>query len=207
MSYHGWKTLDGDPIESIYDQLDETFHEAFDANEECMVYVGTDSQNIGRKTSFVQVVAVHIFRESGTGSGGRVFYIRHQERRYSSRRERLLREAELSINLAQKINPVCETYGIDFEVHADVHSSPGLHNENKSHEVYDQVRGWVEGMGYTCRCKPGAFVASIVADRHTRGVKTSRRKAKKRTIKKTTEKGSISREKIREAVKSVRNKD
>lgn len=175
-----WKTLDGDRIDSIYDQMRETFQEAYNRDEDCMVYVGTDSQNIGRNTSFVQVVAIHVIRASGSGAGGRVFYVRHIERRYDNRRERLLREAELSINLAQKINPVCEEYGIEFEVHADVHSKPGKNGENKSHEVYDAVSGWVKGMGYQCVCKPGAFVASIVADRHTRGVKRPRPMTKRR---------------------------
>jgi predicted RNase H-related nuclease YkuK (DUF458 family) len=176
-----WKTLDGARIESIYDQLRETFQEAYDNDEDCMVYVGTDSQNMSRNTSFVQVVAVHIFRSTGTGSGGRVFYVRHLERRYTNRRERLLREAELSINLAQKINPVCEEYGIDFEVHADVHSSPGANGENKSYEVHDAVKGWIQGLGYECVTKPGAFVASIVADRHTRGVRSHRPLRKSKT--------------------------
>jgi len=175
MAQHGWKTLHGQPIESIYDELATVFKEAYEQDYDCFVYVGTDSQNLGSRTSFVQVVAVHILRDTGRGDGGRVYYIRHLERRYRSRRERLLREAELSINLAQKINPVCEEHGIEFEVHADVHSSPGRNNENKSHEVHDAVVGWVSGMGYKCVTKPGAFVASIVADRHTRGVKQPRR--------------------------------
>lgn len=174
-THHGWKTLHGEKIESIYDELARVFSETYDKDYDCLVYVGCDSQNLGSKTSFVQVVAVHILRDTGRGDGGRVYYIRHLERRYKSRRERLLREAELSISLAQKINPVCEEHGIDFEVHADVHSSPGKNGENKSHEVHDAVHGWISGMGFRCVTKPGAFVASIVADRHTRGVKTPRR--------------------------------
>lgn len=175
MKYTGWKTLHGERIESIYDQLDETFAEARDKGYECIAYIGTDSQNLGKVTSFVQVVAVHILRDTGRGDGGRVFYVRHTEKRYTSRRERLLREAELSINLAQKINPVCEKWGVDFEVHADVNSDPGENNENKSNEVHDAVAGWIRGMGYTCKTKPHAFVAAIVADRHVRGVRHPRK--------------------------------
>lgn len=170
-----WKTLNGAKIESVYDKLEETFKYAYDNNYDCVVYIGCDSQNIGTKTSFVQVVAVHIIRDSGRGDGGRVFYVRHVEKRYESRRNRLLREAELSIKLAQKINPVCEKWGINFEVHADVNSDPGINNENKSYEVHDAYLGWVRGMGYKCKSKPDAWVASIVADRHVRGFREPRK--------------------------------
>ena len=181
-----WKTLKGIKIESIYSMLEDTFRDAHDLNYDCMVYVGTDSQNVSVNTSFVQVVAVHINRDEGRGDGGRVFYVKHMERRYISRPERLLREAELSINLAQKISPVCEDWGINFEVHADVHSDPGVNGENKSHEVHDAVKGWIEGMGFVCKTKPGAWVASIVADYHVRGIRTSRpaRTVKKRSSRK-----------------------
>ena len=167
-----WKTLTGEKIDSIYAWLEDTFRDAYDQNYDCMVYVGTDSQNVAANTSFVQVVAVHIIRDDGRGDGGRVFYVKHMERRYTSRPERLLREAELSINLAQKINPVCDEWGINFEVHADVHSDPGVNNQNKSHEVHDAVKGYVEGMGFVCKTKPEAWVASIVADYHVRGVRS-----------------------------------
>lgn len=167
-----WKTLSGHNVDSIYDALKDTFKYAHDKGYGCFAYVGTDSQNSGHMTSFVQVVAVHIIRDTGRGDGGRVFYVRHTEKRYSSRRDRLLREAELSINLAQKILPVCEEWGIDFEIHADVNSNPGLNNENKSYEVHDAVKGWVQGMGFVCKTKPDAIISSIVADYHVRGVRT-----------------------------------
>jgi len=100
-----------------------------------------------------------------------VFYIRFIERRYHNRNKRLLREAELAVNLGQKLEPLFTELKIPFEVHADVNSYAGDHGENLSNEVHDTVKGWIESMGWVCRTKPEAFVASIVADRHTRGVR------------------------------------
>lgn len=180
-----WKTLEGKPINDIYEAIRDENKLASDSGGIVIAYVGTDGQNINNKwTSFVQCVALHRFDDCGCGKGGRVFYIRHLEKRYHNRAQRLLREAEISIKLGQKLEPIFNELGIPFEVHADVNSFAGNNNENKSNEVHDAVKGWIESMGWTCRTKPQAFVASIVADRHTRGI----RPAKGRPFNKTRNK-------------------
>lgn len=167
-----WRTLEGVPIEDIYEAIRHENDTALEAGGMLIAYIGTDGQNLGnRGTSFVQCVALHRYDDCATGKGGRVFYIRHIERRYENRQKRLLREAEIAINLAQKLEPLFTELDIPFEVHADVNSYPGPNNENKSNQVHDTVKGWIESFGWECKTKPEAFVASIVADRHTRGVK------------------------------------
>jgi len=173
----GWKTLEGTPIEDVYEAIRTENQLALDSGGLLIAYVGTDGQNLGgRGTSFVQCVALHRYDDCASGKGGRVFYIRFVERRHENRAKRLLREAELSINLTQKLEPLFTELEIPFEVHADVNSYAGKNNENKSHEVHDAIKGWVESMGWICKTKPDAFVASIVADRHTRGIKIKKKK-------------------------------
>jgi len=75
----GWKTLEGVPVEDIYDAIRndvESFNGTFFA------YIGTDSQTIPSKgiTVFVQCVAIHKCDENGIGKGGRVYYIKFPEK-------------------------------------------------------------------------------------------------------------------------------
>lgn len=176
-----WKTLEGDHVESIYDEITKEVNSTDTNGGVVFAYIGCDGQNLGKShTSFVQCVALHKFDASGIGKGGRVYYIRHLEKRYFNRQQRLLREAEISVNLAQKLEPLFTELDVPFEVHADVNSVPGKNKENKSNEVHDAVKGWIESMGWVCRTKPQAFVASIVADRHTRSVKCRKNHTKKK---------------------------
>lgn len=167
-----WKTLEGSHVEDIYEAIRNENTVASESNGLLVAYIGVDGQNLGQRgTSFVQCVALHKYDDCASGKGGRVFYVRHVERRYKNRNQRLLREAELAVKLAQKLEPLFTELEIPFEVHADVNSYAGKNKENKSHEVHDTVKGWIESMGWVCKTKPHAFVASIVADRHTRGTK------------------------------------
>jgi predicted RNase H-related nuclease YkuK (DUF458 family) len=170
-----WKTLDGIDIENIYAAIRNEVKKVDDGGGIVFAYIGTDGQNLGKKsTSFVQCVALHKFDENGIGKGGRVFFVRHLEKPYVNRKQRLLREAELSINLAQKLEPLFSELDIPFEVHADVNSVAGKNKQNKSFEVHDTIKGWIESMGWVCKTKPQAFVASIVADRHTRSIRSGK---------------------------------
>ena len=167
-----WKTLEGIQIENLQDEIRSANQIALDNNGMIFAYIGTDGQNLGKRgTSFVQCVALHIFDDCAIGKGGRVFYIRHMERFYENRPQRLLREAEISINLTQSLEPLFTELDIPFEVHIDVNSVPGENNKNKSYEIHDAAKGWVESMGWECKTKPYAWLASIVCDKHTRGMK------------------------------------
>jgi predicted RNase H-related nuclease YkuK (DUF458 family) len=167
-----WRTLEGDPVDDLYEAIRVENKLANDSGGMLMAYIGCDGQNLGtRGTSFVQCVALHRYDDCATGKGGRVFYIRFIERRYTNRQKRLLREAELAINLALTLKPLLQESNIPFEVHFDVNSYVGDHGENLSNDVHDVVKGWGESLGLPCKTKPEAFVASIVADRHTRGVR------------------------------------
>lgn len=161
-----WHTLNGDDIPDVFEAIRDENKAVSDAGGMILAYIGTDSQNLGPKgTSFVQCVALHKYDDCMAGKGGRVFYIKFIERKHTSRNVRLLREAELSINLAQKLQPLFDELKIPFEVHLDINSYAGKNGENLSNEVHDRAKGWVESVGFLCRTKPSAFAASIISDR------------------------------------------
>jgi hypothetical protein len=174
MNKNHWHTLEGNSISSIYDFIEKEIEEKINQNCKTILYIGTDSQNIRDKwTSFVQVVCLHfIDKGTGIGIGGRVAYIRHVEALHTSNLRRLIREAEISINLAKSLEPIISKFDLDFEVHADVNSDP----KYESHAAYSTVYGWITSLGYNCVPKPGSWVASIVADRHTRKFSRKERK-------------------------------
>jgi predicted RNase H-related nuclease YkuK (DUF458 family) len=164
-----WHTLDGLDIPDIHEAIRNENKLVSDIGGMILAYIGTDSQNLGSKgTAFVQCVALHKYDDCAVGKGGRVFYIKFIERKHTNRNVRLLREAELSINLAQKLQPLFDELKIPFEVHLDVNSYAGKRGENLSNEVHDQAKGWVESVGFVCRTKPDAVISSIVADRMTK---------------------------------------
>ena len=93
--------------EDIYEAIRNENTVASESNGLLVAYIGVDGQNLGQRgTSFVQCVALHKYDDCASGKGGRVFYVRHVERRYKSRNQRLLREAELAVKLAQKLEPL-----------------------------------------------------------------------------------------------------
>ena len=137
-----WRTLEGEQIGDLFDAIREENKISLESNGMMFAYIGTDGQNLGtRGTSFVQCVALHRYDDCAVGKGGRVFYIRFVERRHENRQRRLLREAELSINLAKVLEPLFTELDIPFEVHADVNSYAGDHGQNLSNDVHDTVKG------------------------------------------------------------------
>jgi predicted RNase H-related nuclease YkuK (DUF458 family) len=163
-----WQTLENSPIENIHEAIRDHKDAADARGGQLVAYFGTDGQNLGRKaTSFVQCVVLHMINDQDIGNGARVFYIRHTERRYGVRFTRLMREAEITIKLMNKVSPLFDELGIPWEVHVDINSNPRW----ASYEAYKACKGWFEGFGVKAVFKPNAWVASIVADRHTRGVK------------------------------------
>jgi predicted RNase H-related nuclease YkuK (DUF458 family) len=167
----GWRTLDGESIDDVYEAIREDNNASVENGGQLYAAFGTDSQNLGnRGTSFVQCITLHMISESGTGKGGRVYYIRFVERKHDVRFTRLLREAELTIKLMHKVSPLFDELDIPWVPHVDVASDPKW----GSYEAYKVCKGWFNGFGVDAVFKPNAWVASIVADRHTRGVKISK---------------------------------
>ena len=76
---------------------------------------------------------------------------------------RILKEAEKSINMAMKITELCPSTNV--EIHIDI--SPEECN-NRTSPMAKMLVGYAVGSGFACKIKPDSFAASVVADKHSK---------------------------------------
>ena len=116
------------------------------------IYIGCDSQNIGKKTVYASVIVLH------TNTGGHVIYTRQKVDRIRERFSKLWKEVELSMEIAEFLNlhGIRATY-IDIDLNPDP--------KYGSNSVLRAALGFVESYGYVPRCKPFAVAASYCADK------------------------------------------
>ena len=130
-----------------------------DREKKYSVIVGTDSEQRNGSAEFVSVVVVHRI-----GCHGRYFWHKKNGIKTHSLRDRIYKEAEFSLDLAQmlvgelkeKIEP--QRYG--FEIHIDV----GENGPTK--EMIKEVVGMIKGNGFEAKIKPESWGATKVADKH-----------------------------------------
>jgi predicted RNase H-related nuclease YkuK (DUF458 family) len=123
------------------------------SNENINIYVGCDSQTRGRYTKFGLVIVLH-----KGNSGGHVLYTTLSVDRIRDRFERLWKEVELSISIANVLNDA----GITIKyIDLDLNPDPKWGSNN----VLRAAMGYVESLGYVPRCKPFAVSASYAADK------------------------------------------
>jgi len=143
-----WKTVEGkvlsDPTTAIREAL----------VGQRAVYVGTDSQQDGRRTQFVTVIVIH-----EPTKGGRAFYTVETVDRIKSLRERLLKEVWLSVQLAIDISPYINEESL-LEVHVD--ANPNV--KFKSSAYVKELTSLVVSQGFNAVLKPEAWAAMHVAD-------------------------------------------
>ena len=124
------------------------------------IIVGADSQRT-KKGSYDFVVALAIHR---VGSGGVYFWRRELISQKMSLKERMYREAIMSLQSAEDLSELFRDNGIskyDVEIHVDI----GPNGDTK--ELISEISGMVRANGYEVKIKPDSFGASKVADRHT----------------------------------------
>lgn len=120
--------------------------------------IGTDSQPNHKASDFVTAVIVH-----RVGAGGIYFWQRKVLETYSLR-DRIYKEALLSLDVAQKVTDELARENLlelpSLEIHVDV----GKNGETR--ELIAEVVGMIRGNGFAVKIKPEAYGAAIVADRH-----------------------------------------
>lgn len=118
--------------------------------------IGSDSSARG-KTEFVTALIIH-----RVGRGGRYFWSKLPEKRNLTMRERIYKEATLSMELAQKLLQVLPMQELkdNLEIHLDI----GTVGETRM--MIKEVVGMVKGSGFNCKTKPFSYGASKVADKH-----------------------------------------
>lgn len=143
-----WKTGDDKRVKDMVVALSEA------VQGQRKVFIGTDSQQNALRTEFVTVIVVH-----EPMKGGRIFYTRESVNRIKSRRERLLKEAWLSVATALEVQPLLAEES-ELEVHID--ANPNTKFESSKY-VKDMV-SMVVSQGFAYKIKPDAWAAMHVAD-------------------------------------------
>ncbi len=154
-------------ISPTYGKLDDAALKkrvsSFMAEEKKLSYriiVGSDSQKQESGVyDFVSALIIH-----RVGFGGIYFWKREVVNKKFALKERMYREAIMSLETAEAIADLFKENGIakyDVEIHVDI----GKRGETR--DVINEIVGMVRGSGYKCKIKPDSFGASKVADRHT----------------------------------------
>lgn len=122
------------------------------------VIIGTDSQSNHKASDFVTAVIVH-----RVGAGGIYFWQRKVLETYSLR-DRIYKEALLSLDAAQKITNELTLKDMLESSSLEIHVDVGKNGETR--ELIAEVVGMIRGNGFSVKIKPEAYGAAIVADRH-----------------------------------------
>lgn len=132
---------------------------AADPKRRYQVTIGTDSELLSDKTAdFVSAVVVR-----RVGNGARYFWRRFTLGKFHTLRDRMVREALISIELAQGIlgelrKASLPEYG--FEIHADIGE------QGPTRAVIQEVVGMIRANNFEVQIKPYSYAATNVADRH-----------------------------------------
>jgi uncharacterized protein len=123
------------------------------------VTIGTDSLlGSSKNADFVSAVVVHRI-----GNGGKYFYRRFELGKFYTLRDRMIKEALVSLELAHIVLSELKKFPLpdfDFEIHADI----GERGPTKA--VIQEIVGMIRANNFEVKIKPFSYAASNVADRH-----------------------------------------
>ena len=124
------------------------------------IIIGTDSVKVEDYWVFTKAIAIF---SDDKDLDRKYFYLRQIiNEDFRDLSKRLLKETTDSIELA--INVRERLSNANIEIHADVSK-----NEiNKSNKYHSSITGYISGCGFDVKTKPDSFVASSIADNHTR---------------------------------------
>ena len=118
------------------------------------IHIGSDSQNIGKKTKYATVIA---YRYGNRG----VHYIlsKKTELLIKDMWTRLWKEAEMSIDIAQWLT---HQVSVRVEIDMDYNSDENF----KSSKLISATKGWANSLGFKVNVKPNNQIATKAADYH-----------------------------------------
>ena len=152
-----WRTFDGRMITGpIKTKVEEALKREKNTGYTLKVCIGTDSQVKGRETEFATVIV--FLRE---GHGGFMFIHNEKTKQKFTIKERMLREAAWSIDIAYHLCDLFEKYNVDMEVHIDINTNPNF----KSNAALKEAMGYILGMGFAFKAKPDAYAATSCANK------------------------------------------
>jgi len=143
-----WKKLSTREVVSLNDYI----HEWLESNEDHKIYIGCDSQDTTKRTTFAVVIVLH-----NKNKGGHVLYDKMVVPKITSAYERLWKEVELSVETAQTIMD----FGIQPDyIDIDLNPDP----KYKSNSLLRSAVGLVESLGIEARYKSMSPWSIRVAD-------------------------------------------
>lgn len=124
------------------------------------IIIGSDSVKVGYYFIFAKAICVL----NSEYYDKKYFYFRSKIKNdvYHDLSKRLLKETTDSIDLALKIKKMFNH--VNIEIHADVNPD----HAHQSSKYKNMISGYIQGCGFDFKIKPESFVASSIADLHTR---------------------------------------
>lgn len=151
-SYGGTKLTADEVVSEVIDFMNQAPESAY------KVMIGTDSLLYEKtKADFVTAVVVH-----RVGNGGRYFWRREELTGFHTLRDRMLREALMSLDIAKDILACLKSQKapeFSFEIHVDI----GQNGETKV--MIQELVGMIRANNFEVRTKPDSYAASSVADK------------------------------------------
>lgn len=152
-----WRTFDGRRIDlPIEEKVKEALEKEQAKGNKLKVCIGTDSQVKGIETEFATVIV--FLRER---AGGFMFIYNERTTQKFTIKERMLKEAGRSVEIAYHLCKLFEEYNVGMEVHVDINTDPAF----KSNEALKDAMGHILGMGFAFKAKPEAFASSSCANK------------------------------------------
>ncbi|MEO5891638.1 MAG: ribonuclease H-like YkuK family protein [Ferruginibacter sp.] len=152
-----WRKLSGEKIlQPIEDEVEATLTREKEMGHELKVCIGTDSQVKGKETEFATVI---VFIRKG--KGGFMYICNETTLQKMGIKQRMLVEVAKSIDVAYALCKIFTLYNVDMEVHVDINTNPSF----KSNDALKEAMGYIMGMGFAFKAKPGAFASSSCANK------------------------------------------
>lgn len=139
-------------VDDIFEYIKEKIHLV----PETKLYVGTDSQNGRRSTTYATVIVMH-YNENDSGKGAHVLYCRETLNKIRDKYARLWGEVERSVH----VSIILKDGGVAVKnIDLDFNEDPRYN----SNSVLRAAVGYVEASGFEARWKPHNAFSVRVAD-------------------------------------------
>jgi len=140
-------------IKDKFEYIDEFLEE--NKNKKITIYIGTDSQNYMASTRFVSAIVMHVER-----NGAHVLVSRFDLPKIYDYRYRLLKEVDITGEVARNMKDYLRKKGLSYELHSDLNGS----SNHKSNGIVEEAKNYIKHLGYELKIKPEAFAATYAAD-------------------------------------------
>ena len=119
------------------------------------IHVGTDSHSLNDNTRYITAIAYRF-----NNSGVHYIYTRYNYPKIIDKWERLWKETELSVKIAQILN----NKEINIEIDMDYNSDERYY----SNKLVSLAKGWANSLGFKVNIKPFNQIATSAADYHSK---------------------------------------